>query len=131
MSRYKNKVRVMFFLHKSDIIFDKIDNSLSCRDIFVLLFIKIKTYYVMRQNEIHIGILIKNKLKEDQHSVSWLAEMIHCKRSNIYKIFDKQSIDTAQLLRISLALETNFFSCYTDVYQNSIDSRRERTVRHI
>ena len=73
----------------------------------------------MPQYEIHIGSMIKNKLKEDGRSVSWLANKIHCKRANIYKIFDKSSIDTALLLRITLALEKNFFVYYTDIYQNN------------
>lgn len=75
----------------------------------------------MPQDEIHIGNLIKNKLKEDGRSVSWLAKKIHCKRDNIYKIFDKPSIDTAQLLRISLVIKTNFAAYLSEFYQNIVD----------
>ena len=72
----------------------------------------------MKQFEIHIGDLIKKKLKEEGRSVSWLAKKIHCKRDNVYKIFDKSSIDTAQLLRISFVLKTNFLMYLSDYYQN-------------
>jgi len=71
----------------------------------------------MPQEKIHIGTLIKNKLKEDGRSVSWLAQKIHCKRCNIYDIFNRASIDTTQLLNISLALNTNFFEYFYEKYK--------------
>jgi plasmid maintenance system antidote protein VapI len=74
----------------------------------------------MQENEIHIGNLIRNHLKEDGRSASWLASKIHCKRDNIYKIFNKPSIDTAQLLRISFVMKINYFSYLSEYYQNTI-----------
>ena len=42
----------------------------------------------------HIGRLIKQQLEAQDKTVSWLAhELAYC-RTNIYKIFDKKSIDT-------------------------------------
>ena len=79
-----------------------------CNDTF-LNYIKIMP---MTQKEIHIGTLIKNKLREDGRSVSWLAKKIHCKRRNIYDIFNRTSIDTAQLMSICKALDTNFFEYF-------------------
>ena len=75
----------------------------------------------MNQDEIHIGSLIHNKLKEEGRSASWLAQKIHCERANMYKIFKKSSIDTALLLKINLALKTNFFACYSEICQNTVD----------
>ena len=72
----------------------------------------------MLHSEIHIGKLIQNKLREDGRSVSWLAKKIHCKRDNVYKIFDRSSIDTELLLRISFALNTDFFAYMSDAYHN-------------
>lgn len=63
-------------------------------------------------NEIHIGRLIQEQLKADQRSVSWLAKQIPCTRNHLYKIFKKDSIDCALLLRISQALQFNFFRYY-------------------
>jgi len=74
----------------------------------------------MTEEEIHIGRLIRNKLKEEGRSVSWLAKKIHCKRDNIYKIFDRTSVDTALLLRISFVLKTDFFACLSEFYHHSI-----------
>ena len=77
-----------------------------------------KICYTIPQDEVLIGCLIKKKLEEDGHSVKWLAKKIHSKRSNVYDIFNRASIDTARLLRICLALDTNFFEYYCDLYKN-------------
>ena len=57
----------------------------------------------------HIGNCIREKLREDGRSVSWFAEKICCTRTHVYKIFKKESIDTALLERISRVLSHDFF----------------------
>ena len=61
---------------------------------------------------IHIGHLIEEQLKQDERSVSWLARQIPCTRNHVYKIFRKDSLDTALLLRISKVMQFNFFQYY-------------------
>jgi len=39
------------------------------------------------ENEIHIGKMIRNSMKEEGRSVGWLAKKLSCDRSNIYKIY--------------------------------------------
>ncbi|MBQ8361007.1 MAG: XRE family transcriptional regulator [Bacteroidaceae bacterium] len=56
-----------------------------------------------------IGELIKEELIRQERSVSWLARKLSCDRSNIYRIFQKQSIDTSVLKRISIILNHDFF----------------------
>lgn len=56
-----------------------------------------------------IGELIKEELERQERSVSWLARKLSCDRSNVYRIFQKQSIDTFILRRISLILNHDFF----------------------
>ena len=58
---------------------------------------------------IHIGQLIKTELERQERTPTWLAKKINCDRTNIYRIFDRESIDTALLSRISTALNRNFF----------------------
>lgn len=58
---------------------------------------------------IHIGELIKQRLCEIERGPAWLAKKINCDRTNIYKIFQRASIDTELLARISKALDYNFF----------------------
>jgi len=40
----------------------------------------------------------------------WLAKAIFCDRTNVYKIYSRDNIDTGLLLRISQALGHNFFA---------------------
>ena len=61
------------------------------------------------KNTIDIGSIIKETLKSEGISVPEFAEKIHCTERNVYKIFNKTSIDTALLMRISLVLNTNLF----------------------
>lgn len=57
-----------------------------------------------------IGILIKEELEKQERSVSWFARKLSCDRSNVYRLFQKGSIDTHLLARISLILNRDFFS---------------------
>lgn len=62
---------------------------------------------------IHIGELIEEELHRQERSVTWFANKLYCDRSNVYKIFKKQSIDTELLLRISVILNCDFFKYYS------------------
>ena len=62
------------------------------------------------KDEIHIGMKIREKMKEEGRSVSWLAKKLNCNRSNIYKIYEKSNMDMTQLLRISRILNYDFFN---------------------
>ncbi len=57
-----------------------------------------------------IGILIKEELKRQERSISWFARKLACDRTNIYRIFQRDSIDTGVLARISLILNHDFFA---------------------
>ena len=60
-----------------------------------------------------------------ERGVSWLAEKLHCDRTNVYDIFKREGIDTRLLERISIILNRNFFSLY---YQdNSNDEENNST----
>lgn len=58
----------------------------------------------------NIGQAIKEELERQERSVTWFATKLGCDRQAVYRIFHKCSIDTHQLLRISLVLHRNFFS---------------------
>jgi hypothetical protein len=75
---------------------------------------------------IHIGKEIKAELLRQERGVSWLADKLHCDRTNVYDIFKREGIDTRLLERISVILNRNFFSLYyqddsNDVENNSSD----------
>lgn len=65
---------------------------------------------------LHVGRLVRRKLREQGRSVTWLAQQIPCTRNHMYKIFQKQNVDTALLLRISCVMNYNFFN---DFFQES------------
>ena len=70
---------------------------------------------------IHLGQLIKNELERQERTPTWLAKKINCDRTNIYRIFDRTSIDTALLSRISTALNHNFFEELSQQQSNTCD----------
>lgn len=57
----------------------------------------------------HIGQLIKEELQSQERSVVWFARKLHIDRSNVYRMFQKNSIDTGLLSRISTILGRDFF----------------------
>lgn len=59
----------------------------------------------------HVGQMIKAELDRQPkaHTVTWFAGQLHCKRTNVYNIFNRSSIDTALLERISCILNHDFF----------------------
>lgn len=56
-----------------------------------------------------IGTLIRRELERQERTVTWFARKLSCDRSNVYRLFQKHSIDTIQLYRISQILNHNFF----------------------
>lgn len=56
-----------------------------------------------------IGGLIKEELEKQERTISWFARKLSCDRSNVYRLFQKDSIDTNMLTRISILLNHDFF----------------------
>lgn len=67
---------------------------------------------------VHIGRCIKARMNCVGLTASWLARHLACDRTNIYKLFNRQSVDSSTLMRISLALHYDFFALYTQAYQD-------------
>lgn len=63
-----------------------------------------------------IGVLIKEELEKQERTVSWFARKLAYDRSNVYRLFQKESIDTNLLSRISIILEHDFFSDLSEYY---------------
>lgn len=74
-------------------------------------------------SNIHIGHIIQARLKADQRSVGWLSREIGCTRNHVYKLFNKPSLDSDLILRISNAMNFNFFQYYTAVFLESMKAR--------
>ncbi|MDR1372072.1 MAG: helix-turn-helix domain-containing protein [Dysgonamonadaceae bacterium] len=66
-------------------------------------------------SNIHIGSIIKQKFEESAMTPSDFADKICCDRTTLYNIFQRKSIDTERLLRISKVLNFDF---YNEIYLN-------------
>ena len=61
-----------------------------------------------------IGELIFRKLKEKGRTLTWLAQKVGCDDSNLSKTLkNSRYIYSDLLFRISLALDEDFFACYS------------------
>lgn len=71
----------------------------------------------------HIGNRIREILNQQtkSHTVTWLAKQLNCHRVNIYDIFNRQTIDTELLWRISVILNHNFFNDISTAIESSLD----------
>lgn len=69
----------------------------------------------------HIGKLIKQQMEEQGKTVVWLARQLSYSRTNVYKIYEKPSIDTDVLMRISVILKYDFFQIYTKAFMTNIE----------
>lgn len=69
-------------------------------------------------NNIHIGNIIRIKLIENNISITEFAKMLCCDRRNVYDIFERKSIDTDLLFRISLIVHEDLFEIYFDAYNS-------------
>ncbi|MDR2962683.1 MAG: XRE family transcriptional regulator [Bacteroidales bacterium] len=69
----------------------------------------------MKNHEVHIGKIIKQRLQEQERSMAWLAQKVHCDRNNFYKKLNSDNIDIDLLLRISRALHEDFFHHYSEL----------------
>lgn len=71
-----------------------------------------------------IGELIKEELKAQERSITWFARKLCIDRSNVYRLFQKNSIDTDLLTRISLVLNKDFFAILTQGLEERRTSQR-------
>lgn len=81
---------------------------------------------------IHIGHIIKEVFEMQPRSctVTWLAGRLHCRRGNIYDIFNRASIDSELLWRLSKVLNHDFFADLSQSFASETeDDPPEQSVR--
>ena len=71
-----------------------------------------------------IGILIKEELTAQERTITWFAHKLYIDRSNVYRLFQKNSIDTDLLMRISLVLKKDFFSIFVHDLEEKRNSQQ-------
>ena len=62
------------------------------------------------KKDLHIGNLIQQEMEKQGRTVAWLAKSIYCEKSNIYKLFRRESISIDQLMRISEVMGHDFLA---------------------
>ena len=72
--------------------------------------------------ELHIGHIIKQELRNQGRTITWLAKQLEYSRQNTYKILNRPWIYTDLLLKISDILNYDFFKCFSD-YRNALKSQ--------
>ena len=65
---------------------------------------------VKNSGGLHIGCLVKSVFDASGMTVSEFARRINCERTNVYKIFDRRTIDVELLVKISEILNHNFLA---------------------
>ncbi len=62
------------------------------------------------RQKLHIGHMVKSVFDNSGLSVAEFARRIHYERTNVYKIFNRRSIDVELLVKISEILNHNFLA---------------------
>ncbi len=68
---------------------------------------------MMNFKKIHIGSLLKIKVKESGVELSRICNFMKCNEPDIQTMYDAESLDTELLLKWSKLLEYDFFRIYT------------------
>lgn len=74
---------------------------------------------------LHVGKLVKAKLKERAHTCVWLAAQMDCSRTNLYKIFNKEYVNTRDLEKLSVILHYNFFEVLAQETKKELAKKRD------
>ena len=70
-----------------------------------------------------IGAAIRKKMDEQGTTVAWLARKVNCDRSNLCKQLNNTHIYPELLLKISIALKTDFFVYYSDYFRQTTEKQ--------
>lgn len=71
--------------------------------------------------QIHIGNIIRDELHRQGHTNQWLADQLSVERSTVQRLFNKPSIDTQQLLRVSKVLGKDMFIYFSNAFSDVAD----------
>ena len=73
----------------------------------------------------HIGNKIFEEVKRQGKTTVWLAKELSCDRTNVYRIYEKSSIDITLLMRICQILKFNFFELLAQEYDVILSKKQE------
>ncbi|ROI04987.1 MULTISPECIES: transposase [unclassified Chryseobacterium] len=67
----------------------------------------------MNLKEIHIGTLIQKRVEEKQMDIDRICSYFKCTEDELQKVYEKENISTALLLKWCKLLEYDFFRLYS------------------
>lgn len=76
---------------------------------------------IAMDNEPHIGHIIKQELRRQGRTITWLATQLGYSRQNMYKLFERKWIYTDLLLKISDIMDNDFFKCYSEYIEGKMN----------
>jgi len=76
---------------------------------------------MIKKRRMHIGKIILKSLKEKDRNIAWFARKINCNDANLGRLLkNSQYIHSELLVRISIALEEDFFVHCSEVVKKKI-----------
>jgi len=78
---------------------------------------------------IDIGFAVRQKMSEQGASIAWLARQTDSDSSNLGKQLQKKHIYPELLLKISVALKTNFFEQYIQLCRELVENKQCNETR--
>lgn len=78
-----------------------------------------------------IGEIIRSKYEQSGMRLTAFAEKINTGRNNVYHIFNRDSVDTDMLMRISQVLQHDFFQYYRTQPGNEVTMLQEPEVKYL
>ena len=72
-----------------------------------------------------IGAVVRKKMSEQGTTTAWLARKVNCDRGNLRKQLYNIHIYPELLLKISIALKTDFFAHYSDYFRQITEEQND------
>ena len=86
-------------------------------------------FFMGQETKINIGFVIRKKMSEQGTTIAWLARQINCDRSNLCKQLQNAHIYPELLLKISIALKTDFFAYYSHYFKQIAECWGENRLK--
>ena len=73
-------------------------------------------------NDIHFGHMILNELRRQRYSIAWFAKEMGSDRSNMYKLLERQHLNSDFILRAGKILHYDFFGDASSIFLKGADA---------
>lgn len=74
-------------------------------------------------NDIHFGNMILKELRKQRYSVAWFAREMGSDRSNMYKLLERQHLNSEFILRAGKLLNHDFFGDASKIFVEGMSDR--------